>query len=55
MTSKTSIENNVRVLIVVLRPDDVAALGFSLGMRHVSPMLSLRPVKALVVGAGGIR
>jgi hypothetical protein len=43
------------VLVVVFCPDCVAALGFSLGERQVPLIVSLRVVRAVLFGAGGIR
>jgi hypothetical protein len=43
------------VLVVVFCPDGVAALDFSLGERQIPLIVSLRVVKALLFGGGGIR
>src|SRR2546422_2706869 len=43
------------VLVVVLRPDHIAGLGFSSGQREIPLIASLRVLSALRVWAGGTR
>jgi hypothetical protein len=43
------------VLVVVLRGDPVAGLGFGLGQRQISLIVSPRVVRAILLGAVGIR
>jgi hypothetical protein len=41
------------VLVVVLGRHQIAALGFSLGQRQISLIVSLRVIRALRLWAGG--
>jgi hypothetical protein len=41
------------VLVVVLGRDQIAALGFSLGQRQISLIVSLHVIRALRLWAGG--
>ena len=43
------------VLVVILGPDRIATLGFSLGQRQIPFIVSLCVLRALRLGAGGIR
>jgi len=43
------------VLVVVLRPDHIAGLGFSSGQREIPLIASLRVLRALRLWAGGVR
>jgi hypothetical protein len=43
------------VLVIVFCPDRVSALNFSLGGRQIPFIVSLRVVRAVLFGAGGIR
>jgi hypothetical protein len=43
------------VLVVILRPDQIAGLGFGLGQRQISLIISLRVLRALLLlGAAAI-
>jgi hypothetical protein len=42
------------VLVVILRPDQIAGLGFGLGQRQISLIVSLRVLRALLLGAAAI-
>jgi hypothetical protein len=43
------------VLVVILRPNRVADLGFSTGQREILFIVSLRILKVLRLGPGGTR
>jgi hypothetical protein len=43
------------ILIVVLCPDRVADLGFGAGERQIPLIVSLRVLRAHLLGAGGAR
>jgi hypothetical protein len=42
------------VLVVILRPDQIAGLGFGLGQRQISLIVSLRVLRALLLRAAAI-